>query len=254
MQLNKRLLSGTAFLAGGLIVAAVWAAPAAAGTLTFDFGSLVGGGAYSCTGAVGAIGSDCTDGGSKTYSLSGVNVTATAFAGNSSPAAGATLSQRFNTDASGEAGLGVASHGEDKNSGSLLEIGSHLAGGGALDEYLVIDNSDAISKGYTELSLLFASLQGGEGGQVDFYNLASLGATLDLTKLVSIATTTLGGGVTQTVTIPVADNTKPFLVIAAHNSGDAPAGNVLLSNEIFNTPAVPEPATIALLGSGLASF
>src|SRR5271166_1882188 len=97
LRVSKALFFAAILGAGG-------ATSVAAGTLTFDFGTLIAGAgnAYSCTGAVGAAGSDCSVGTNpQSYTTGGVTIKADAFAGTNAQVAAhavpsSTVSQRFN--------------------------------------------------------------------------------------------------------------------------------------------------------------
>jgi hypothetical protein len=257
MQIRNRLVHGTAVFVVALIAAAGAWGPAVAGTLTFDFGTLIAGAgsAYSCAGGVGVAGSDCTVGTNpQSYTTGGVTIKADAFAGTNAQVTAkavpsSTVSQRFNNSA-GERGLGVASGTDSKSNGSSLEIGTTQFATGSLNEFLLIDASAAVAAGDTELSVMIGSEQNGEGGQVAFYSLASVGSTLDPSKLNFLGAAQSPNANDEQV-INLGGLTDNFLVISSDNLNVA-AGNVLLENVIFSTPdAVPEPATAALLGSGL---
>jgi len=114
MQIRRKLPHATAAFVVASIVAAVGRGPASAGTLTFDFGMLVAGAgsAYSCTGSVGAAGSDCTVGTNpQSYTTGGVTIKADAFAGSNAQVTAkavpsSTVSQHFNLSAGERARCG----------------------------------------------------------------------------------------------------------------------------------------------------
>lgn len=144
----------------------------------------------------------------------------------------------------------MASGTDTISNGSSLEIGTTQFAAGSLNEFLLIDVSAAIAAGDTELSVMIGSEQNGEGGQVAFYSLASVGPTLDPSKLNFLGAAQSPNANSEQV-INLGGLTDNFLVISSDNLSVA-AGNVLVENVIFSTPdAAPEPATAALLGSGL---
>ena len=163
--------------------------------------------------------------GNPTYSYSSGTATAT------------EVTQRFGVSGSNEVGLGVHSP-RQASSGTQTEIDP--------GEYLVLNLSKILAGpppgSITGVSL--GSIQSGEGGAVYAQN------SLDLTNL-GTAVATLqnpGGGVYQSDTsLNIAKN---YLIITADNR-NAGAGNVLLSTLTVTYKDVPEPGSLALLGTGL---
>lgn len=234
------------FLAGGMILAI--AAPARA-DLVFDFATLQANGATCVSG-------DCVLGSaSQSFTNSGITVGADSYAiqtGGSVTNTNTDVSQRFGAANGTETGLGVYTSGVDQTSGSTLEISS--------SEYLLLDNSSAISHGYVLASLSLGSIQNGEGGAIDVYGATSIGTTLDTTKLTQIASLSnpnTGNAALQTYDFSLANSKYSYLVVTALNPTNS-AGNVLVQQETFTTSQpVPEPSSLTLLGGfvlGLAGL
>lgn len=212
---------------------------AQAGQITFDFSQLSNG--------TGCSSGDCVLGTSQSYTQSPYTLTAYGYtnenSGNptysySSGTATATqVTQRFGVSGSNEVGLGVHSPGQ-ASSGTQTEIDP--------GEYLVLNLSSILAGpppgSITGVSL--GSIQSGEGGAVYAQN------SLDLTNLGTAVATlqNLTGGVYQSDTsLNIAKN---YLIITADNT-TAGAGNVLLSTLTVTYKDVPEPGSLALLGTGL---
>lgn len=232
-------MAGVAAVAGGLAIAG--AAPARA-DVTFDFGALAANGA-TCTSGDCVLGSN-----SQSFTTGGITVTADSYvvSGLSATSTGTDVSQRFGASTSGETGLGVYTQGVDSTTGSTLEISS--------SEYLLLDNSNAINQGYSEVSLSLGSIQTGEGGSINVYGATSVGGTLDLSKLTLLAVLqnpSTGTATLQTYDFGLANNTDPYLVITADNTSNS-AGNVLVQQETFGKAVpVPEPGSLLLFGTSL---
>ncbi len=239
---NRLRLAGAACVAAGMVLAA---APARANVI-FNFNSLL---PNSATCAHGSTSGDCVlNSNSVAYTNGGITVTANSYAGASASSTGTDVSQRFGSSTSGETGLGVWSSG-DAYSGSTLEIASN--------EFLLLNNSNAISQGYTEASISLGSIQNGEGGAIDIYGASSIGSTLDLGKLhllTKLQNPSTGTAALQTYSFGLTNNTANYLVITADNT-TASAGNVLVGQETFASPSsnvrVPEPMSFAVLATGL---
>jgi hypothetical protein len=240
MGQNGMRLAGIVGVAAGLALAA---GPARANVM-FDFSSLAGNG-QTCTSG------DCVlNGNTATYTAGGINVTAYSYALTNSvvSSSGTDVSQRFGSNTA-ETGLGVFTSGVDSRTGSPLEISS--------SEYLLLDNSNAISQGYIEASISLGSIQSGEGGSISIYGTSSIGSTLDLTKLTLLAklqNPSTGSGALQKYNFSFSNDTANYLVITADNT-TASAGNVLVQQETFangssNIP-VPEPMSVTVLATGL---
>jgi PEP-CTERM motif len=228
---------GLGVLAGGT----AFAGPT---SVTYDFSTLHANETNSCTTGNCILGSSV-----ETYkSLNGIDVTANSFvvSGTTATQTGSEVSQRFAPGQSGELGLGVASGGDTTGNPSSLEIGP--------TEYLMLDVSNLLAKGYTNLSLLLGSIQGGEGGQVEIFSIANAlsgtpkSYTFDTANLTSLAAATNPpGGAIQTISLDNLTSADNYLLITADNPS-ASAGNVLLWNL---TATVPEPGSLALLGTAL---
>ena len=236
-------LAGILALAGGLALAA--ASPARA-DVVFDFSTLAANGA-SCTSGDCVLGSA-----SQSFTTSGIRLGANSYVSTGSNSASSSwtdVSQRFGTASTGETGLGVYTSGVDQTSGSTLEISSK--------EFLLLNNSAAITAGYTLSSLSLSSIQGGEGGAIDVYGATVIGNTLDLTKLTTIATLSnpdTGTALVQTYDFPTNDTTN-YIVVTASNTTNG-AGNVLIQEEAFKLSSsnhggaqVPEPSSLLLYGT-----
>jgi len=241
-------LAGILALAGGLALAA--ASPARA-NLEFNFNSLPANGATCVNG-------DCVLGtASQSFTQIGITLGADSYVRTgkwSASSSGTHVSQRFGSASSGETGLGVYSPG-DSTSGSPLEISS--------SEFLLLDNSAAITAGYTLSSLSLSSIQGGEGGKIDVYGatVTGGGGTLDLTELKKIAilgNPSTGTTLVQTYDLPPTNDTSyyNYIVVTASNSTGTPNGNVLVQQEVFNYSTsnnggtqVPEPSSLLLYGT-----
>ncbi len=242
---NWLKLAGAACMAAGLVLAA---APARA-NVVFDFSSLL---PNSATCSHGSTSGDCVlNSNSVSYTNGGITVTANSYAGSSASSSGTYVSQRFGTLSTGETGLGVWSSG-DSYSGTTLEIASH--------EYLLLNNSNAISQGYTEASISLGSIQSGEGGSINIYGASSVGSTLDLTKLTllkALQNPGTGTASLQTYSFGLTNNNANYLVITADNTSNS-AGNVLVGQETFAMPSsnvgVPEPMSVAVLATGLVGL
>ncbi len=244
---NWLKLAGAACVAAGMVLAA---APARA-NVVFDFSSLQ---PNTATCSHGSFSGDCVlNSNSVAYTNGGITVTANSYAvsGNIVSSSGTDVSQRFGNLSTGETGLGVWSSG-DTYSGSPLEIASN--------EYLLLNNSNAISQGYTEASISLGSIQSGEGGAIDIYGATSVGSTLDLTKLTllkALQNPSTGTAALQTYNFGLTNNNANYLVITADNT-TASAGNVLVGQETFAVPSsnvrVPEPMSLAVLATGLVGL
>jgi PEP-CTERM motif len=228
---------GLGVLAGGTAFAGV----------TYDFSSLV-------DSTPGCTSGDCILGNMETYTSNGVDLTAYSFvvSGGTAVQAGtrnnqpvtSDVSQRFGSSTSAEVGLGVWSTG-DGTTGSPLEIGS--------TEYLMLDVSNLLKNGYTNLTLSLGSIQQNEGGQVEIFSIANAlsgppgSYSFDTTNLTSLAAAqNPPGGDIQTISL---DNlTSNYLLITADNLSGYTAGNVLLRNL---SATVPEPGSLAVLGTAL---
>lgn len=233
--------AGVLTLAGGLAFAA--ASPARA-DLVFDFSTLAANGA-TCTSG------DCVlSSASQSFTTGGITLGANSYAGSSASSSGTDVSQRFGFSGTDEVGLGVYTAAVDQTSGSTLEISS--------SEFLLLDNSSAITHGYTLSSLSLSSIQSGEGGAINVYSATPSGNTLTLGDLTLIATLTSSNNGTpqvQTYDFTPTNDTTNYIVVTASNPSNS-AGNVLIQQEALNystsnnggTP-VPEPSSLLLYGT-----
>lgn len=224
----------TAATAG--LLAGFAASPARAGVLTFDFGTLAANPGGLCQRACvlpGAAGGQqfFTDQGVTIAALGYAGVTETTVAGmiRATATGGAYVTQKPGP-LGAETGLGESNTAPD-SSDPDYEVAAHRA--------LVLDNSAALALGYTPVSVTLGSLQDGESADVfgggGFQNETLLGA---------LTGTSTPGSVLQTLAL---SGTDGFVTIAGL------AGNVTVVSESFAPPpakAVPEPATLALLGAG----
>lgn len=224
--------------------------PAVAGTLTFDFGSLSPSNSASLNGN-GVF----TNNGQTTpvsFTQGGVTLTATGYGQTCySQLEVCFMSQGYVTQKPGsfsngsETGLGES----NGTSGSLNnEINPST--------FLVVDNTNAVSHGYTSGTLYLASLQAGEGAMIyGFSNANSLSAftTYGYLPHSALLGTLVGGAATQSLTSSL-DN---YFVVTttSQNSAGGNSNNVALAEEVLGTPTqVPEPLTLSLFGAGLAGL
>ncbi len=237
-------------VAGALLALGLAAGPAQASVLQFNFGTTV---SNSGLGTCSSSG-NCNLGSNQvSYTQSGVTVGADSYAtsGNTISSANTDVSQRFVTplgsNGADESGLGVFSGTDSISNGSSLEISS--------SEYLLIDNSNAINQGYTLASISLGSIQSGEGGAIDIYGASSVGSTLDPTKLTLLASLQNPPNVATLQTYDFAAAAAyDYLVITASNPSSS-TGNVLVQQVSYNSPqSVPEPGTLALMGTFLVGF
>lgn len=206
----------------------VWAAPAFATGTTINFGSpnTISGDTATFTfdsHTITAMGFQCTDNGLGSCSTSGV-----------------MLSTK--DDGDGETGLGIVGgpHGDN-------EIQSN--------SFIQLDFSDLASLGITSLTLQIQSVQNGEGFRLFQSNAAGMPGTSMLT-VTGNGTNNPSSVVTTTVSVNFATNA--FIDISALNS-NAANNDVLLETGSMATPSgpnspTPEPATLALFGTGLLAL
>ena len=207
-----------------------WAAPAFATGTTIDFGSpnTISGDTATFTfdsHTITAMGFQCTDNGLGSCSTSGV-----------------MLSTK--DDGDGETGLGIVGgpHGDN-------EIQSN--------SFVQLDFSQLASLGITSLTLQIQSVQNGEGFRLFQSNTAGMPGTSMLT-MTGNGTNNPNSVVTTTISVDFATNA--FIDISALNS-NATNNDVLLESGSMATPSnpgegspTPEPATLALFGTGLLAL
>lgn len=214
-------------LMAGCVGLALPGARAQAANITFDFGNLAPSGDTLC-------GSNCVVAGIGTHDFTsgGITVAATGYNSTSlSVSAESYLTQKPDGGTPGpETGLGE-SDTYPGNSDPNYEVAAGKA--------VVLNNSQALALGYSPVAISIGSLQSGESASI--YGGKSLS---DLTLL----TTLVGTPVEQTVNLAASDT---FVAV------EGVKNNVTLVSEVVNGPstptgtAVPEPMTMALLGSGL---
>lgn len=203
-----------------------------AGSLTFDFGSMVANGRSDAI--TGVLGTNA-----QSFTNQGVTLSADAYHLADTPglAIGGWVTQKSGTFTGGEAGLGASSTaaGSDRE----WEI--------AKGTYLLLDNRAALSAGYAPTSISIGSLQAGETATISAYSGAFSTSGLDLSKLTVLATLTNpgSGGVVQSVNNLPADS---FFVVTETGSGNVTVGAEILNRQ---TVAAPEPASMALLATGV---
>jgi PEP-CTERM motif-containing protein len=184
------------------------------------FGSAAFGDTLIFTPPVGDLGST-----SHTYTLDGVNVVATGF--NGGDLFGKNLSP-------GEEGIGLAGD----------PSGQHEIFVGSPAPFIQLNLSNLVSAGFADFQFMINSTQGREVWQVSACPAAS--------TLCSNAQTLTG---TDQTLDKVPNNfgpADPFLDVSMATT--ATSGNVLLASIAATAPTVPEPATVGLLGLGLAAL
>ncbi len=230
-----------ALAAVGVLSLAVGAHPAVASTNTFDFGLL--GASLTIPSSSTACSVNCVLGGQQEQYFTHTGVTVGAIGYNASDAV-AFVTQKPGTFGAngGETGLGESNTPPPNSSDVSYEIETTT--------WLLIDNTRALAAGYLSSSISIESLQGGEGATVYGYT-GSL-TTLNPAKLTLLATVenpNTGTSATQTVAVP---NNSGYLVVQA--SGTSSAANVVVGELVLNTQPIPEPASMAVLGVGMAGL
>ena len=206
---------------GGMAV--LLATPAAAGSVTLDFGTLGADGGAACTGDCVIAGATAHD-----FTQSGVTVAATGYSSASASALSGTayLTQKPGPFGS-ETGLG------ESNLLSPPSLDYEIGPGTAV----VLDNSAAIALGYTPTSISIGSLQNGESADI-FGGVTALATQIG---------TVTGPPVTQTIDLSASDR---FVTV------EGVTNNVVIVAETFAGPSqpVPEPASLAVFGTGLLAL
>ncbi len=205
---------------------------ARAGSLTFDFGSMVANGRNDVI--TGVLGTNA-----QSFTNDGVTLSADAYQLSNTPglAVGGWVTQKQGTFTGGEAGLGA----------SKTSTGSDVDWEVAKGTYLLLDNRAALSAGYAPTSISIGSIQAGETATISAYSGAFSTSSLDLTKLTVLATLTNpgSGSVVQQVNNLPADQ---FFVVTETGTGNVTVGAEMLNRQ---TVAAPEPASLALLATGV---
>jgi len=214
-------------LSGALFVGAVLAgaAPASATVLTFDFGTIGADGGAVC-------GSNCVIAGAAAhdFSIGGSTVAVTGFS--DSTRTTTTFVTQKPGAFGGETGLGE-SDTFPASTDPDFEIGP--------SKVVLADNTGVHG---TPLSVSIGSLQGPD--TVDVFTGATLGS-LSLLQQVS--------GTTNPLTISLPSNAFFVELVGVPEVGVPEASNnTLLVEETFTASTVPEPFSIALLGTGLLGF
>ena len=218
----------------GVTLTASTMGAAMATTLTFDFGTIGADGGAVC-------GSNCVIAGqtSHNFTVSGNTVVATGYStghtDGTAPSGVAFVTQKPGPFGQ-ETGLGE-SDTLSPPSDPDYEIGPGKA--------LVADNTNLVNNGFTPSTVSIGSLQGPD--TVDIFTGPSLGS---LTLLDTVA----GSTDPQTFNLP-ANAVFVELVGVPQRDVSGINNNTLLVEEVFtSTPRVPEPASLAILGTALVGF
>ena len=223
-------MMGGAALSCLSVLALLAASPARASTITFNFGAITANGQTAVI--TGVLGQNA-----QSFTQAGQTISADAYCcATGSTAAGAYVTQKAGSFASGEAGLGVSTNSTGSDPQWEIQKGS----------YLLLDQR-ALTGGYAISSLSIGSVQTNEGGTIDIYGGAFSTSSLDLSKLTLLDTVTNPpGGVVQTFTNQPND---PFFVITDST------GNIVVEQAVITAAVTtPEPASLLLLGAGLVGL
>jgi hypothetical protein len=221
---------------------------AMAGAVTIDFGDATPG---ALSGTSVSPGATTTVNGVKIFGsgnpvtftdvATGVSVAADAYG----PLSGGVAPHSYVTQKPGVFGNGETGIGESNFATSLSDSDGEIT----TKTFVGLDNTAAIAKGYTTTSLTIESLQHGEGAKIDVYGAALVPNGSLNTGSLTLLTEIVGGAATQTVSL---GGSYQYLVVTAANpSGDAPAADIVISEEVLTSTSVPEPTSIALLGASL---
>jgi len=194
--------------------------PAAAESLDFDFtncGDISAPPFVPCPGGTRVT--------SLTYTVSGVSLTASGFS-SGTPASPMDLFVKIEPPANGESGLGITDDAHGNN-----EISS--------SDYVSLDMKDLIAHGAGSVDLMINSVQTGEQFQVcssaSAAVLGACGPLMTSPTLMAVVPVGLSGA-------------DPFVNVTAG------AGDVLIFAGADAVIGVPEPASLALLATGLAGL
>jgi hypothetical protein len=168
-----------------------------------------------------------------TYTVSGVNLTANGY--NTSGDTPTGLWTKGPGNGPDEDGLGTAIDTPD------YEITS--------DQFVQLNVSDLLAKGYNSLTIYLGSLQQGEQGLISY---GSVGASLTNP---SVATLT-GTPVTQSFTLSLTPG-KDYIDITGGgpNSGSEESGDIVIESATANSVRVPDGGeTLTLVGAAVAAL